>query len=381
MADNKEFFGDGFFDWQLGGVQQNNPDYAFDKERFWGGFAPEGAEGADAVPTWAIHGIEKYENNPIFAPDPRGWDNGHYGGGVHNGAVIKKDGYYYYLYRGEFLTPDDARLEAQRATGIDYHCDIGLARSEDGIHFERVAGPFFRDDEHFIYSYEDVCLVTYKGKYYAYFNQWDWVTFRDPSRCGTCMAVSDDLIHWDFKGLLFPEATRIHRNACVLQNPNNEAVRDKQGRFVMYLNNGLVAFSDDLIHWTSEEMTRFPGGEGCFALAEYDADRPDAIILFTGGHHCGHFYAVGEVLFDLADPTKPLEWLQRPVLTADPSIPYEDGKLAAPPHQKCSHFCDTIFFTGMTQVGDELYMYYGGSEYYTCLCKTLLPRPMDDKKS
>ena len=34
MADNKEFFGDGFFDWQLGGVQKNNPDYAFDKERF-----------------------------------------------------------------------------------------------------------------------------------------------------------------------------------------------------------------------------------------------------------------------------------------------------------------------------------------------------------
>ena len=369
MAEDKNFFGDGFFDWQLGGDASAVADYKFDMKKHWGGFAPDDGREDIPFPAWSLHGIEKYTENPIFAPDPNGWDCGHYGGGVHNGAVIKKDGFFYYLYRGEFNTPDDPRLEAQRATGIDYHCDIGLAKSGDGIHFERVAGPFFRDDAHFIYSYEDVCLVTHEGRYYAYFNQWNWARMNDPADCGICMAVSDDLYNWEFKGLVFPEADRIHRNPCVLQNPNNEAVRDKKGRFVMYINDGLIAFSEDLIHWESGEMTSlFPGGEGCFALAEYDPANPDAVILFTGGHHTGHFYAVGEVLFDLADCTSPIEWLRRPVITADPSIPWEDGKLKDAPHRKCSHFCDTIFFTGMTQVENKLYMYYGGSEYYTCLC-------------
>lgn len=364
-----DFFSDGFFDWQLGGDEAKNCDYHFDREKHWGGFAPEDGREDIPFPAWSIHDIEKYAGNPIFEPDLNGWDSGHYGGGVHNGSVIKKDGCFWYLYRGEFRTPNDPRLAAQLATGIDYHCDIGLAKSSDGIRFERVAGPFFRDDEHFIYSYEDVCLVTHEGKFYAYFNQWNWVNTRDTSQCGVCMAVSDDLFHWDFKGILFPTAARTHRNPCVLQNPNNEAICDKNGRFVMYLNDGIVAYSEDLIHWESTEMTeRFPGGEGCFALAQYDPQNPDAVILFTGGPHTGHFYAVGEVLFDLANCSKPLEWLRRPVLTADPSIPYEDGKLKDPPYQKCSHFCDTIFFTGMTQVGRKLYMYYGGSEYYTCLC-------------
>ena len=369
MAKKNSFFNDGFFDWQLGSEAENIRDYEYDHEKYWGDFAPDDGNEEIPFPEWAICGIEKYADNPIFAPDPNGWDSSHYGGGVHNGSVIKKDGFYWYLYRGEFITPDDPRLAAQRATGIDYHCDLGLAKSRDGIHFERVAGPFFRDDAHFIYSYEDVCLVQHAGKYYAYFNQWNWAAFKDVTQSGACMAVSDDLLHWDFKGILFPQATRIHRNPCVLQNPNNEAVRDKNGRFVMYLNDGLIAYSDDLIHWVSEDMTeRFPGGEGCFALAEYDPQHPDAVILFTGGHHTGHFYAVGEVLFDLLDCSKPIAWLRRPVLTADCTLPHENGRLKDPPHQKCSQFCDTIFFTGMTQAGEKLYMYYGGSEYYTCLC-------------
>lgn len=369
MAEKKDFFSGGFFDWQLGRWNESNSGYQFDPEKYWGEFGPEDGREDTPFPAWSIHGIEKYAGNPIFEPDPDGWDTGHYGGGVHNGAVIKKDGWFWYLYRGEFLTPDDPRLAQQRATGVDYHCDIGLARSRDGIHFERVAGPLFRDSEHIVFSYEDVCLVSYEGKYYAYFNQWNWANTGDTSQCGACMAVSDDLIHWDFRGILFPTASRIHRNPCVLQNPNNEAVRDKNGKFVMYLNDGLVAYSEDLVHWRSTAMAApFPGGEGCFALAQYDPKNPDAVILFTGGHHTGHFYAVGEVLLDLADCSKPLDWVRRPVLTADPNIPYEDGKLKDPPYERCSYFGDTIFFTGMTQVENKLYMYYGGSEYYTCLC-------------
>lgn len=96
----------------------------------------------------------------------------------------------------------------------------------------------------------------------------------------------------------------------------------------MYINSGLMAFSTDMIHWESKEIGKepnFPGGECSFALADYDKSQPDSIILFTGGNHTGHFYAVGEVLFSKSDPEKPLAYLPRPILAANPKIPYEHG--------------------------------------------------------
>ncbi|NLG48542.1 MAG: hypothetical protein GX552_00355, partial [Chloroflexi bacterium] len=229
-------------------------------------------------------------------------------------------------------------------------------------------GPLMRRPEDWRYSFEDVNCVQHDGRYYMFLNRWDWEHVNDPSTCGTYLAVSDDLIHWEHKGLVFPKATRIHRNATVLQDPNNHAVRDAQGRFVMYINDRLIAYSDDLLHWESKELQSvWPGGECAVAIANYDPANPDQIILMTGGNHTGHFYAKGEVLFSLHDPETPIEWLPRPVLAADASIPYEDGYSADPPHRPVSYWRDTVFICGMTVFRNKWYAYYGGSEYYTCL--------------
>lgn len=81
----------------------------------------------------------------------------------------------------------------------------------------------------------------------------------------------------------------------------NEAVRIN-GKFMMYLNFRLIAYSDDRIHRTSKDRTQsFPGGECCFELADYDVKNPDNIIWLTGGNHTGNFYAIGEVLFSKKD--------------------------------------------------------------------------------
>lgn len=372
MSGQKTNTGSGIFDWQF-----ERPDmrYGYNADTQWGGFSRDAELRSRPAPEWALLPFEKYGGNPVFAPDKESWDCGRYGGGVHNGALVKRGGEIYYIYRGEFRTPDDDRLAAQRATGINYHCDIGTAvlrrkTIADGekMYFERVAGPFFRHGEDFIYSFEDVCCVdagesVSHPRYCIYLNRWDWARMNDPSVSGIICCTSDDLIHWENHGLLFPDAGRIHRNPCVLQDADNRPVKDMSGRYVMYINNGLIAFSHDLMHWESEETGYdWPGGEGCFALS-----RGEDIILFTGGNHSGHFYAVGEVLFSRENPKKPLDYLQNPVLTSDPAIPWEDGRLADPPHDYCSEFSDTIFFTGMTRSGDRLYVSYGGSEYYTCL--------------
>jgi hypothetical protein len=73
------------------------------------------------------------------------------------------------------------------------------------------------------------------------------------------------------------------------------------------------------------------------------------------------------VLFSLKDPERPLDWLPRPVLAAEVSIPYEDGYAAEPPHKPVSYWRDTVFICGMTLYNGKWYAYYGGCEYYTCL--------------
>jgi predicted GH43/DUF377 family glycosyl hydrolase len=361
--------GTGVFQWQFPNKdrEQSWNRWVYDEREFWGDF-PRDTVDASAMwgkAPWALGPFTKYHGNPVLLPSPGAWDQGRYDGGVHNGAVIVRGGRFFYIYRGE--RPRDITLE----TEIDYLCDIGIATSEDGIHFTKdtVHSPFFRKGTDRRYSYEDVNLVEYEGTCYLYCNQWDWERLDDHRVSGTFLATSTDLIHWKKHGIVFPNATRTHRNGVVLQDPENRPVRIG-GRFVMYINDGLVAYSDDLLRWESREVeTRWPGGEGCFALANYSAEHPDRIILFTAGHHTGHFYAVGEVLFSTEDPEHPLAWLPRPALHADPRYPWENGLTAQSPHRPISTFRDCIFFNALTRHKGQWWLYYGGSEYYTCLAQ------------
>lgn len=338
----------------------------YNRERYWGDFPPdlEPGEANAILPAWAIGPFTKHPDNPVLAPTPGAWDEGRYDGGVHNGSIVQLDGDFCYVYRGE--RPIDI---PRQQTEVDYICDIGLAWSDDGVHFtkDQEHGPFFRRGDDRRYSYEDVSLVRWEKTFYLFCNQWDWERPQDCRVSGVFLATSSDLRHWKRQGIVFPQATRIHRNGVVLQNPQNEAVR-VNSRFVMYINDGLMAYSDDLLHWESEEVAqRWPGGEGCFALTGHAPERPEDIILFTGGQHTGHFYAIGEVLFSQADPGRPVAWLPRPVLQADPHIPWEDGRRADPPHDPVSGFRDCLFFNGLTRHAGHWWLYYGGSEYYTCL--------------
>src|SRR5580700_6996017 len=157
MSDNHQFA------WQF-----PNPDraaawsnYSFNVDRWWGDFAPGLPEPADmfADNPWAIGPFAKYSGNPVFAPDPSGWDCGRYDGGVHNGSIIIKDGCFNYIYRGE------GPIDVEQKTAVDYMCDIGAAVSGDGTHFtrDRVHSPFFRYGEDRQFSYEDVSIVRHNG--------------------------------------------------------------------------------------------------------------------------------------------------------------------------------------------------------------------------
>lgn len=287
---------EGMFEWQF--PNKDNKEawhyYSFSTDRWWGTFPRDLQVPVDLYATypWALGPCSKYEHNPILFPTPGAWDKGRFGGGVHNGSIVVRDSTFYYVYRGE------RPIDVEQNSPIDYICDIGLAVSKDGIHFEKdtVNSPFFRKGADRKYSYEDVNLVIKDSTYYLFCNQWYWENQQDPTQNGTFLAISKDLRHWQKVGIVFPNAKRTHRNGVVLQNPQNEAVK-VNGKYIMYLNDGLIAYSDDLITWESREnLHRWPGDEGCFALCDHADSDPDRIVLFTGGNHTGHFYAIGEVL-------------------------------------------------------------------------------------
>jgi predicted GH43/DUF377 family glycosyl hydrolase len=105
-------------------------------------------------------------------------------------------------------------------------------------------------------------------------------------------------------------------------------------------------------------------------VTDHNRARPDDIVLFTGGHHTGHFYAVGEVLFSRSNPESPLAYLPRPAMAAETRFPYENGFSADGLGQFVSCWADCIFFNGLTQHNGQWIMVYGGSEYYSCLATT-----------
>jgi predicted GH43/DUF377 family glycosyl hydrolase len=353
----------GFFPWQFptANALKTWKYESFNKKRWWGDF-PRNLKRPKHMfkkYPWAIGPFTKYQHNPVLAPSPGEWDCGHLGGGVHNGAVIFHKGLFYYIYRGERPWPGR----------VNYICDIGIATSPNGKRFTKIRkrSGLFRHGTYRKYSYEDVDVSRYHGLYYLFCNQWDWKDQENNHINGTFLATSTDLIHWHRRGIVFPDAKRVHRNAVILQTPYNRAVK-VNGKFIMYLDNGLVATSSDMLHWKTRRQTvQFPGGETCFALANYSQSHPNRMLLFTGGNHTGHFYAIGEALFSKSDPFKMTSYLPRPVLAANPKIPYEHGFSATNPKKLISTFSDCIFFTGLTEHAGKYWVYYGGSEYYTCL--------------
>ena len=90
----------------------------------------------------------------------------------------------------------------------------------------------------------------------------------------------------------------------------------------MYINGHIIGRSKDLLHWESTPLET-PGPGGVLRPADYSND-PEDILLFTGGHHSSHFYAIGEVQFSKRDPESPLTWLPRPVLHAELCYPHEN---------------------------------------------------------
>ena len=338
-----------------------------------------GLAAEDSTP-WVIGPFTRpAQGNPVVTPNaastfqdpilkkPVQWEALH----TFNPAAVVRHGKIYVLYRAE---------DNSGAMEIGGHTSrLGLAESEDGIHFKRMPDPVFypaEDDQkarEWPGGVEDPRIVEREdGTYVLTYTQWNRKTY------SVGIATSRDLKHWTKYGPAFltalggKYANLMYKSAgIVTQLKDGRLIAARvMGRYWMYWGEGSIrlATSNDAIHWTPVEGQ---DGKPVELLrprpGHFDSTFPETgpppiltsagIVLLYNGKNAAESgdpslgpsaYAAGEALFEGTNPAHLLVQTDRPVLK--PELPYEKtGQYAA----------GTTFAEGLVFFHDKWFLYYG----------------------
>lgn len=301
--------------------------------------------------------IKRYENNPILSYK----DVPYKAALIFNAGVTKYQGKYVMVFRNDYGSLEEQRLEGT---------NLGLAFSDDGIHWEVSDKPCFdlKDDE--ILRGYDPRLTVMDGKVYMCFA----VDTKHGIRGG--IAVTEDFEKFDIISMtvpdnrnmvLFPE--RIGGKYVRLERPFPVYGRGGKDRFDIWLSD-----SPDLVYWGNSKLVL--GVED----VPYANDKigPGAPPIKTKKGWLTTFHAVdidqnrgkngwepawkkrycaGIMLLDLEDPSKVIGLYKEPLLA--PETPYETEE---------GFRTNVIFPGGMILEDDgEVKIYYGASDTVECL--------------
>ncbi|NOT75384.1 MAG: family 43 glycosylhydrolase [Cyclobacteriaceae bacterium] len=334
-----------------------------------------GEKKTDQQTDWAILPFEKVDSvNPVLNPGTSvfncpilgksvKWDEKD----VFNPAAVVRDGKIFLLFRAEDIVGKYAGTSR-----------IGLAVSEDGLHFTKMPDPvLFPDNDSLkIYEWEggveDPRIIESEdGTYFLTYTAYDGNLAR------LLIASSKDLVHWTKHGLVFPgkyKDTWSKSGAIVGKQMGEKIIAQKiNGKYWMYWGDTdlFLASSDDLIHWTAEETSDgklksvLKPRKGYFdsRLVEsgpYALIREKGIVLLYNGMNLekddwdpalgAGAYCSGQALFDLNDPSKLIDRLEKNFLK--PDKPYE---ISGQVNQVC-------FIEGMVPFKGKWFLYYGTAD-------------------
>ena len=268
-----------------------------------------------------------HDANPILRPQGDGWESS----SVYNPAAVVKDDKVVLLDRG-------------RADDIISH--VGLATSDDGIHFDRHPEPVLSPTEDYErFGCEDPRVTEIDGTYYLTYTA------------------------WEKHGPLFPDFNTFEPNAQDTPTPWSKAgaILDRQvnGRWLMYFGEGSIyhAWSDDLIHWEpapQDEPLMLPTPKGTFREFLVEVG-PQPIVTSSGLILLLHNAAVkfedgtvrytcGQLLFHPDRPTEIMAQMNYPWL--EPTS-FEDQ------HGLVSN---VTFIEGLVHLKGTWFAYYGQSD-------------------
>jgi predicted GH43/DUF377 family glycosyl hydrolase len=330
-------------------------------------------ESSETSSSWAILPFVKSDtNNPVlmagnnsfFCPVRRKeviWDEKD----VFNPAAIVREEKVYLLFRAEDTIGKYAGTSR-----------LGLASSDDGLHFTKMPKPVFYPDNDSMKIYEweggveDPRVVeSADGKYILTYTAYDGTIAR------LCLATSSDLQHWTKHGSVFKgkfKDTWSKSGAIVAKQQGEKIIAEKiNGKYLMYFGDTdlFMASSEDLIHWQPlEENGKLKSvlkpRRGYFdsRLVEsgpYALVRNEGILLLYNGMNLDEggdttlaksAYCAGQALFDKNDPSKLTDRLEKNFLM--PDKPYE---ITGQVNQVC-------FIEGLVPFKNKWYLYYGTAD-------------------
>jgi len=337
---------------------------------------------AQTAASWQIGPFTRpTSGNPVIAPRPRStftdpvsntpvhWEALH----TFNPAAIVRDGKVFVLYRAE---------DNSGAMEIGGHTSrLGLAESDDGIHFRRQAEPVFFPDKdrqqsrEYPGGVEDPRIVEREdGIYVLTYTQWNRISY------SVGIATSPDLRHWTKRGPAFLDAEggkyaqMKYKSAGIvtrLDPSKGRLIAAKlSGKYWMYWGEGSIrlATSTDLIHWSPVEDAE---GNPIELLGprkgHFDSTFPETgpppiatdagiVVIYNGKNGVAggdpdlgpNAYATGEALFDRTNPAHLIAQTDRPRLK--PEMPYE---------KTGQYVAGTTFAEGLVTYHDRWFLYYG----------------------
>jgi predicted GH43/DUF377 family glycosyl hydrolase len=328
---------------------------------------------AETETDWALLNFVKVDSlNPIMQPsldqtfncpvskNSVRWEERN----VLNPSAVVRDGKVYMIYRAQ-----DNQMTSR----------LGLAVSEDGLHFTKQPAPILFPEEDDFKKYEwnggieDPRVVESEdGTYILTYTAYDGKTAR------LCLATSKDLQTWTKHGLVLGEGkykdTWSKSGAIVARREGNKTVATKiDGKYWMYFGDTdlFMATSEDLIHWEvaeNEESQKLisvlhprPGyfdsrlvEPGPYALLQ-----EDGILLIYNGSNAANLndasmpkftYSAGQALFDKNQPYKLIARTDTNFIQPDK------------PYEKVGEVNEVCFVEGLVYFKDKWFLYYGTAD-------------------
>mmetsp|Transcript_12601 Transcript_12601/g.21765 ORF Transcript_12601/g.21765 Transcript_12601/m.21765 type:complete len:325 (-) Transcript_12601:269-1243(-) len=281
--------------------------------------------------SWQAGPFTKHNSNPIISPRGLGWESK----AVYNPAAWTDGSVVWMLYRAE--NRPNASVPNDRSVSR-----VGLARSIDGIHFEREREPVLFPTEPYEFpgGVEDPRVVRVGQLFYLTYTAYDGKLAR------LCVATSSDLRLWRKHGVLFPSLGWT-KSGAILTRPIRNLYWMYFGDTSLYL-----AYSADLIKWTALQQPVLQPRPGNWDSRLVEPGPPpmvtrDGIVLIYNGANNQLVYGVGQALFALDDPSRCLARTDQPFLRPEAHL------------EKHGQVRNVVFAEGLVAFNGKLMLYFG----------------------
>ena len=276
--------------------------------------------------------LRRLSDKPILQPE-RGnpWE----AGAVFNCAAVYENGLVHMIYRATDISSGGDEG--------DYINSLGYAVSKDGICFNRMRDPILTNNvPQEARGPEDPRIVKIDGVFYMLYTGYDGNDSR------ICLAVSQNLIDWERKGVVLDES---NKDASLFPEKID-------GKYVMFHRREpdiWLAYSNDLENWYDHTSIMSPISNSKWESNKIGIAGPPiktdkGWLLIYHGTSKEKRYCLGAALLDLDDPSKLLARQREPIL--EPQLEWEVNGCVP----------DVVFSNGQVEIGDRILIYYAGAD-------------------